>query len=684
MQSVDIILENLVENYKLNYIAKQAFGSVWYRSGGSVLLASVAVEESPIDGEFLPLTVQYLQKSYAIRKIPGGFIKREGKPSEFEILTSRLIDRTLRPLFPVGYCYPTQITIFVLSYDGVSDLQVCALHAAANALLVSGFDFIPPVSSVRIGKVKQDFIINPTMQERKDSVLDLYVSGTRDEILMIEMKGSDESLDEEELCAAIALAQKVISKDSQNYDNGLLPFKAPIRTFPPRTIQTHPHIYTHIANHYAKEVKTALLAMSKSERSSELDSIAHLVSTDNPEWDIQAIQDMLRLYKKHQVRTMILQESKRADGRGLEEIRPISIETNILPCAHSSALFTRGQTQALVVCTLGSDSDAQTQEDFDGSTKEKFMLHYNFPAFSVGEAGMIGNVGRRELGHGNLAKKALESSISDVPHTIRLVSEILESNGSSSMASVCGGSLALRACGLTNNLVAGVAMGLVIEGDQYAVLTDIMGLEDHDGDMDFKVAGTRNCITAMQMDIKLGGIDSRILKDALYQAKRARMQILRIMEEAAEEIVLNDAILPKSERFDIPSNKIPDIIGQGGKTIKNIIERFKVSIDIDKEQSILQINAESKQSLAEAKAFIQQLITPQSYKNGEIIDGIIKKITDFGIFVQLPKGNDGLLHISKIPNSKQPLSYHFNEGEVLQCEIIGSSKGKVELALASF
>lgn len=685
MHSIDVALENLEENYKLNYVGKQACSSVWYQTGGSVILASVAIEEEAVEGDFLPLSVQYMQKSYAIRKIPGGFVKREGKPSEFEILTSRIIDRTLRPLFPAGYYYPTQITIMVLSYDGKSDLQVCALHAAANALLTSGLSFIPPVSSVRIGKIGADFIINPNANERKDSSLDLYVSGSGEDILMIEMKGSDEGLDEDELCRAIALAQKAIAKDCAAYDSALLPLKSAPKTLPLKDMQTHPEIYQYIAQNHAQGVQEALLAMSKSERSSELDAIAKTIAETNQQWEIAHIKSMLDLYKKHQLRAMILKTHKRADGRGLEDVRPISIETNVLPCAHSSALFTRGQTQALVVCTLGGDNDAQSQDDFGGSVKERFMFHYNFPGFCVGEASMINGVGRRELGHGNLARKALESSVKNAPRTIRLVSEILESNGSSSMASVCGGSLALRACGLGDELIAGVAMGLVIDGDEYAILTDIMGLEDHDGDMDFKVAGTRQYITAMQMDIKLGGIDSAILKDALYQAKRARGQILRIMEEAAKNIIPNEKYLPKSECFSIPSHKIPDIIGQGGKTIREIIERFGVSIDIDRESSSLQINADSKESLQGAKDFILNLIAPQApYKAGEMFEGVIKKVADFGLFIQLPRGGDGLLHISKIPSSSQPLRDFFKEGEVLRCEILGNFKGKIELALASF
>lgn len=712
MTTINLHLKNLEEQYKLEYVAKQASGSVWYRSGGTILLASVAVEKTPIEADFLPLTVQYLHKSYALRKIPGGFIKREGKPSEFETLTSRIVDRTLRPLFPAGYYYPTQITILVLSYDEQSDLPLCALHAAANALLVSGLDFIPPVSSVRIGKLAENlashsdsgggtnsggFIVNPTKAQMADSCLDLYVAGSGEDILMIEMKGADPTLDEAALMQAIALAKQTIASDCKQFASSLLPHKRASLALPLAKPTTHPHIYELIATHHHEQVLRALESMSKSERSDALDSIAHEILAQNPELELESIQSMLSLYKKHQVRAMILDRGRRADGRGLEDVRAISIETNILPCAHSSALFTRGETQALVVCTLGGENDAQIQEDFSSGGKERFLFHYNFPGFSVGEASMIGGVGRRELGHGNLAKKALESTLvsaqspTAAKHTIRLVSEILESNGSSSMASVCGGSLALRAAGLENELVAGVAMGLVLgagkddksnDASKYAVLTDIMGLEDHDGDMDFKIAGTRGAITAMQMDIKLGGIDSAILHAALMQAKRAREHILSIMENAAAHIVPNTHLLPKSELLHIPGHKIPDLIGPGGKVIKDIIDRFKVTIDIQREKEQILIQADSASNLEDAKAFITRLITPTArYESGERVSGVVKRVVDFGVFVSLAQGEDGLLHISKIPGSMQPLAQHFSEGMALECIILGSPKGKIELGL---
>lgn len=684
MDSVDIALNNLNENYKLNYVAKQANGSVLYQHNGTIILATIAIEKQPVKEDFLPLVVQYIEKSYAIRKIPGGFIKREGKPGEFETLTSRLIDRTLRPLFPAGYYYPTQITIFVLSYDGMSDLQVCALHAGANALLTSGLDFIPPVSSVRIARINNELIINPTLQQLRESSLDLYVSGSNEELLMIEMKGSNES--EDDLLEAIKLAQSVIKNDCIEFTKNLKPFKNPTTNLELLELKTHPEIYSYIDNNYKEQVKAAINQMSKSERSDSLDLIADeiLKSCIDSAWDLESIKDMLNLYKKHEVRKMILDSGLRADGRRLDEVRKIDIQTNLLPQVHGSALFTRGQTQALVVATLGGENDAQSMDSLSFNSKDRFLFHYNFPGFSVGEASMIGGVGRRELGHGNLAKKALESSIKNEKQTIRLVSEILESNGSSSMASVCGGSLALRACGLNNELVAGVAMGLVMDRDKYAVLTDIMGLEDHDGDMDFKIAGTNNAITAMQMDIKLGGLDFSILKEALFQAKLARIYILNIMENAAKNIVLNYELLPKVEVFSLPAHKMPEIIGTGGKVIKEIIEKFNVQIDLNKESSLATINGESKDNVLKAKEYILNLIAPSvTYEPGEVFKGIIKKVADFGVFVALPRGGgDGLIHISKIKKESTPLKDRFKEGEELTCVFIGDSKGKVELGLA--
>ena len=448
-----------------------------------------------------------------------------------------------------------------------------------------------------------------------------------------------------------------------------------------------------IAKDYHTPILEAITLLAKSESQTQLHALIQQAMQKYGLEDEKIATEHIKAYKKKLVREMILNSSRRADGRGLKDIRPISIDTNILPFAHSSVLFTRGQTQALVTATLGGENDAQSYEMLGSKSalKRRFLFHYNFPGFSVGEASMIGSVGRRELGHGNLARRALESSLASQDKTIRLVSEILESNGSSSMASVCGGSLALCACGVeVDSLIAGVAMGLVAQGEKYAILTDISGLEDHDGDMDFKVAGGYKGISAMQMDIKLGGITKEILAQSLLQAKEAREQILAIMEEARAKIVLNHSILPKSESFKIAPHKIVEVIGQGGRVIKDIIERFEVSIDLERESGIVNLNASNKENLAKAKAFILELVSGskndkvdwESYSAGERFVGKIKKIADFGVFVELPRGGDGLLHISKIIKDKEQSIHSVLQGKSeLECEILSSSKGKVELGL---
>lgn len=695
MNIIELQLENLKEKYTLNYLAKQSSGAILYQNGGTVILASVAVDEKIVEEDFLPLTVQYIEKSYAVGKFPGGFIKREGKPGEFETLTSRIIDRTLRPIFPKGYSYPTQITVMVLSYDKESDLQVCALNAAANALYISSLPFYHPVNAIRIGMIDDEFVINPTMEELRDSTLDLYVSGSGDELLMIEMRSlsknsSNNEISEEKLLQALSLAKDNISKFCNQYQKAFDNYRADPIVLSLKPEYKNPKIYECINSNYCEDILKSLQEMAKSERNTGLKKIAESISENN-NWEISDVKSTLESYKKQIVRRQILDTKMRCDGRGYEDVRPIEIQTNILPFAHGSALFTRGQTQALVVSTIGSDNDAQTQESLSDriSNKEKFMFHYNFPGFSVGEASIISSPCRRELGHGNLAKRALESSILDNTKTIRLVSEILESNGSSSMASVCGGSLALCASGVeVSSLVAGVAMGLVIEGDKYAILTDINGLEDHDGDMDFKIAGSKDGITAMQMDIKMGGISHNILKEALFQAKKARGHILDIMEKARSSIILNTDILPSMEIFSVQPNKIVEIIGQGGKVIRDIIDRFGVSIDLNRENGEVKISGNDKNNVVATKDFIQNLIEGQKidlskYEVGSIFEGEVKKILDFGAFVSLPNGGDGLLHVSKITKSRdEGVKNYLSEGQKIRCQILGLSKGKIELDLA--
>lgn len=726
-----IEVNNQVEIFDLNKVAKQASGAVLLRVKNTVVLATVAREDVQVEEDFLPLTVQYIEKAYAAGKIPGGYVKRETKPGDFETLTARIIDRSLRPLFPKGYAYPTQIVVMVLSADPEVDLQVVSLNAASVALYLSDIPVNRPVCGVRVGYIDDKFVINPSNSELKQSAIDLYVAGTKDELLMIEMRSLpqqttqlipmvaiepmiDPSLSdsmaqkqvmnefsEDKMVEAIDFAGKAILRASSAYEEAFKEHKKEDAALELKPEIENENIAIYIDKFYKAEVKNAINQMAKSERASELGKIAKQISSDEVAqkegWDEAVISNVLGKYKKKIVREQIINEGVRADGRGLEEVRPISIETNVLPNAHGSCLFTRGQTQALVVATLGTDSDAQMYDILTEKAPlvEKFMFNYNFPGFSVGEASPLKAPGRRELGHGNLAKRALAPSIDLAsPYTIRVVSEILESNGSSSMASVCGGSLALRAAGVnTQKLVAGVAMGLIFEGEKHAVLTDIMGLEDHDGDMDFKVAGTGDGITALQMDIKLGGISLVVLKEALYQAKRGREHILALMTQADKNIEINEDVLPKLELFNVDPSKIVDIIGQAGKTIKEIIEKFEVSIDLDREKGEVKIAGGAKKNVDAAKDYIISITSKENSRSfgkkpfkhdkervkptfniGDEFTGSVKSVVDFGVFIELKDGVDGLLHISKI---KSPL----NVGDQVKVCVSEQKGNKISLSL---
>lgn len=681
--------------FELDKVAKQANASVLMTCGKNVLLASVAREEECVSEDFLPLTVSYVEKSYAAGKIPGGFIKRETKPSDYETLTARIIDRTLRPLFPKGYLYPTHIVVMLLSIEENVDIQPLALYAASAALYLSDIEISYPAVGIRIAKEDDKFIINPNNQMLENSSLDLFVSGVKDELLMIEMKANEtqnlmNEMSEEELLKALEFAKENILDISNKFYEAFKDNKKK-HEFNYKLDNENKSIYEYLEKNYNDEIKLAINKMAKSERASELKAICNKIMQEevfiNNGWSEAELNFEINKFKKSIVRRQILEEGVRADGRALDEVRKISIETNILPSAHGSCLFTRGQTQALVVCTLGSDSDAQVVELLSNkvATSDRFMFNYNFPGFCVGEASALKAPSRRELGHGNLARRALNSSVSkDYAHSIRLVSEILESNGSSSMASVCGGSMALCAAGVpVKKLVAGVAMGLIIEDEKYAILTDIMGLEDHDGDMDFKVAGSSSGITAMQMDIKLGGISTEILTQALQKAKIARLHILNLMEEARNNIVLNEEILPKFEIFNVSANDIPEIIGQGGKTIKDIIEKFNVSIDLDRDKNEVKI---SGIAVSSAKEYILNEILKVKGKNkkasvvidfniGDVFSGVVKKNTNFGVFVNIKDGIDGLLHSRKIKGQ------NFNEGDIIEVVVSEIKDGKVGLEL---
>lgn len=705
-QTVEININGLEEKFAFNKIAKQASGAVMYTQGKAVLIAAVAVDEKAVGEDFLPLTVQYMEKSYAAAKIPGGFIKRETKPGDFETLTSRIVDRSLRPLFPQGFYYPVTISIMVVSADENVDMQIAALHAASAALFVSDLPVTTSIGAVRIGTEGDNLVINPTLTQQEASELDLLVVGSGKDIVMIEMRtlaSEDDNgqhaneFSEDALVDVIAMAAEAIETSTKMYVDVFTPFVREPLSLEMAEDKVDSTLYTYIANKYAQDVEKAIAHMAKSERSSELKKIRirilEALETEGNTTDKALVAKVLERYKKTVVREMIIDKNIRADGRALDEVREISIETNILPSVHGSCLFTRGQTQALVTVTLGDKKDSQAYELITKNTQqyENFMVHYNFPGYSVGEAKYIGAPGRRELGHGNLGKRAMEPTVPlHYDGSIRLVSEILESNGSSSMATICGGSLALRAAEVeTTELVAGIAMGLVHENGKYAVLTDIMGLEDHDGDMDFKVAGTRHGITALQMDIKLGGIDLAVLKDALSKARQGKNHILDLMEDAAKDIQSSEA-LPSIEHFTVHPSKIVDIIGKAGATIREIIERFEVSIDLDRDVGGVKLSGGDKQKVAEAKAHIENIASApvkkqMEYKVGESYEGKVKRIVDFGLFVEMPDGFDALLHVSKVAKERvNNLPERYSEGDAITVIVMEQKGKKVELATPEF
>ena len=703
---IEINVNNLDEKYAFNKVAKQASGAVMYSQGKAVLIAAVAIDEKAVEEDFLPLTVQYMEKSYASAKIPGGFIKRETKPGDFETLTSRIVDRSLRPLFPKGFHYPVTISIMVVSSDDNVDMQVAALHAANAALYVSDIPVSQSIAAVRVGTEGDNLVINPTLAQQEKSELDLFVVGSGKDVVMIEMRTlasqaddgqSANEFSEEALVDVIAMAADSIALATEAYIEAFTPMAREMLDLAIEEEKVDEALYAYIEKTYASDVEKAINHMAKSERSSELKKIRtrilEALLAEGKDADKESVGKVLESYKKTIVRSMILDKNLRADGRALDEVRPIEIETNLLPSVHGSCLFTRGQTQALVTVTLGDKKDSQSYELITKNSQqyENFMVHYNFPGYSVGEAKYIGAPGRRELGHGNLGKRAMEPTVPlNYDGSIRIVSEILESNGSSSMATICGGSLALRAAEVqTSALVAGIAMGLVTDGSKYAVLTDIMGLEDHDGDMDFKVAGTAEGITALQMDIKLGGIDMAVLKAALTQATKGKNHILGLMEEALENIQTSQA-LPSTENFSIHPSKIVDIIGKAGATIREIIERFEVSIDLDRDAGGVKVSGGDKEKVAAAKAHIEDIAsTPvkkqMEYKVGESYDGKVKRIVDFGLFVEMPDGFDALLHISKVAKERvNNLSERYSEGDAITVVVMEQKGKKVELATPEF
>jgi polyribonucleotide nucleotidyltransferase len=669
---------------EIGKLAKQAHGSALVRYGDTVVLVTACAADKPREGiDFFPLTVDYRENFYAAGKIPGGFFKREGKPSEREVLNSRMIDRPVRPLFDEGFKNETQVIALVLSADPEIDPGMHAIVGASTALYVSNIPFAKPVAAVRVGLVDGRYVINPTYSDLKNSRLNLAVAGMEDGIVMVECGASEVS--EEIMVEALNTGHEAI-KQIIGLQKELFARIGPVKraVTPPATDKA-------LATEIEKSIRAELEDALDTKKYPKIESYARIDAakakvTEKYEEDEEKLELAKRLFdelKERIFRDQILIKRERPDKRRFDEIRPIWIETGVLPRTHGSAVFTRGETQALVTATLGTSDDEQRMDLLEGEAHKRFLLHYNFPPFSVGEVGRMTGPGRREVGHGALAERALSAvlpSAESWPYTIRVVSDILESNGSSSMASVCGGTLAMMDAGIPIAApVAGVAMGLVKEGERYAVLSDIAGAEDHYGDMDFKVAGTRVGITALQMDIKIPGVTSAIMAEALEQARQGRLHILGKMEDALgqhrEEI---SQFAPRIYTLKIPTDKIRDVIGPGGKMIRSIIEQTGVKIDVSDDGRVNIASADGP-SAKKAIAIIQGLTaTPEV---GKTYLGKVVRIADFGAFVEIFPGTDGLLHISEIAEQRiRQVRDELNEGDQVMVKVVGIEGNKIKLS----
>lgn len=654
-------------------IAKQSAGSVIVRYGDTVVLSAVNATSEPREGiDFFPLTVDYRERAYAGGKIPGGYFKREGRPSEKEILASRLTDRPIRPLFPEEFRCETQVLISLLSTDNENPGDVLGTIGTSVAIMLSDIPWNGPIASVKLGFIGGRPVLNPTNTELEDSKLDLVISGTEKSIIMIE--GEANELSEDDLLTTIEYGHEAI-KDIVKFQKEFLE-NFSIRKRKLDTVEISPELIREVEKRADGNIRPLNQIPDKISRkksvSDFVDKIWSELEEDFPE-DKSTISKLISEKIKIDVRRMITEESKRIDGRALDEIRPISISIGILPRTHGSALFTRGETQGLATVTLGTKSDEQYVDDIEGEFKKKFMLHYNFPPYSVGEIKRYLGISRREVGHGNLAERALKivmPTFEKFPYTVRVVTDILESNGSSSMASVCAGSLALMDSGVPiSNPVAGVSVGLVKEGEKEVLLTDILGEEDHYGDMDFKVAGTREGITSVQVDLKIEGMPIDLIAKALKIAKEGRLHILDIMESCIKEPKETlSPYAPKIVHIKIEKNKIGEVIGPGGRNIRNIISESSAEVEIDDDGTIV-ISSESYENCKKAKEMVEALIIEPEV--GMIFEGQVKRIMDFGAFIQLAPGKEGLLHISEIEHRRiDKVDDVIKEGEIVKVKII--------------
>ncbi len=666
-------------------IARQADGAVMVDMDGTVVLVTaVGSREAAPGTDFFPLTVNYQEKAYAAGRIPGGFFKREGRPSEKETLTSRLIDRPIRPLFPDGFHHEVQIIATVLSSNPEVDGDIPALIGASAALALSGLPFHGPIGAARVGYQDGRYLLNPTLSQLEQSRLDLVVAGTENAVLMVESEAKE--LPEDVMLGAVLFGHEQMQTAIRAIRE--LAAEVGVEPWEWQPPEPDPELAALVESHAKDALLVAYQIRSKKERSLKLKEIRKSVVeslTADERFEPAAVKEALETLEKKLVRGRILQDRVRIDGRGLEDIRPIHIRTSVLPRTHGSALFTRGETQALVIATLGTGRDAQLIDAIEGEYFESFMLHYNFPPFCVGEVGFVGSPKRREIGHGKLAKRAIQAvmpSEEEFPYVIRVVSEITESNGSSSMASVCGTSLALMDAGVPIKApVAGIAMGLIKDGDRYAVLSDIMGDEDHLGDMDFKVAGTTAGVTALQMDIKIEGITPEIMGQALEQAKRGRFHILDEMNAVlAEPRAEMSDYAPRITSFRIDPSKIRDVIGKGGATIRSITDETGVSIDIS-DDGVVKIASVDKQAGQEARRRIEEIVA--DVEVGKTYEGKVVRIMDFGAFVNILPGRDGLLHISQITEGRlENVRDVLKEGDVVRVKVLEIDRqGRVRLSM---
>ena len=666
-----------------NRIAKQADASVVVTCGETMVMANIcAAKTQKPDIDFFPLTVNYQEKYYASGKIPGGFFKREARPTERETLTSRLIDRPIRPLFHKNFKNETQVTLTVLSYDSVVDPDIIAMYATGAALAISGLPVAGTLGSARVGYIDGKLVANPSIQDMENSELDLVVAGTEEGVLMVESEAQE--LSENTMLEAVMFGHdfyQTFIKEVQNFAS-----KTEIKTFEvPSLPDFYEGLQKDIESKISDPIREAYGLVDKQERSQKLTEIRSSI-IDNVEDDqILAATTIIKDIEKEVVRGDIIKNKSRIDGRKLDEVRQITCELDILPRAHGSSLFTRGETQALVVTTLGTGDDEQMIDSLDPMHKQHFMLHYNFPPYSVGEVGRVGATGRREIGHGKLAWRAVHPMLpkkEDFPYTLRLVSEITESNGSSSMATVCGSSLALMAAGVPiKKHIGGIAMGLIKEGEDFVVLSDILGDEDHLGDMDFKVAGTMDGITSLQMDIKITSITKEIMEIALNQASGGRKHIIGVMSDALPEARTKfSKHAPQVISITIDKAKIKDVIGSGGKVIKNIVEVSGAKLEVN-DDGIVKIASSNEESINKAKQMVEDIVAEPEV--GKVYTGKVVKIVEFGAFVNFMGARDGLLHVSQISQKRvENVSDVLSEGQEVQVKVLDVDRaGKVKLSM---